>query len=163
MIRITRYGRVFFLAPTFQVENEDFDLFLKSNLTMMWKYANDQANIDAITRSNIVHAMTKFPMDQHEIHMLPNQEELLKKDGVKEKDEEEESLPTANIPGYYWISLLKKVNIIVIFYQNESQFGPDQFILVVTKSLWSSPNKFGPTKTILDRPKLFWSDRRTRH
>ena len=108
---ITRYGRASFLAPTFQVENEDFDLFLKSNLTMMWKYANDQANIDAITRSNIVHAMTKFPMDQHEIHMLPNQEELLKKDGVKEKDDEEESLSSANIPGYYWISLLKKVNI----------------------------------------------------
>ena len=33
------------LAPTFQVENEDFDLFLKSNLTMMWKYANDQGNL----------------------------------------------------------------------------------------------------------------------
>ena len=108
---VTRHGRASFLAPTFQVENEDFDLFLKSNLTMMWKYANDQANIDAITRSNIVHAMTKFPMDQHEIHMLPNQEELLKKDGVKENDEEEESLSSANIPGYYWISLLKKVNI----------------------------------------------------
>ena len=101
-----------FLAPTFQVENEDFDLFLKSNLTMMWKYANDQANIDAITRSNIVHAMTKFPMDQHEIHMLPNQEDLLKKDGVMEKEEEEEeSLSSSTIPGYYWISLLKKVNI----------------------------------------------------
>jgi hypothetical protein len=70
----------------------------------------DKANIDAITRSNIVHAMTKFPMDQHEIHMLPNQEELLKKDGVEEKDEQEE-LPSANIPGYYWISLLNKVNV----------------------------------------------------
>ena len=33
------------LAPTFQVENEDFDLFLKSNLTMMWKYANDKGNL----------------------------------------------------------------------------------------------------------------------
>ena len=42
-------------------------------------------------------------------------------------------------------------------------FRPDQFILVVTKSLWSSPNQFGKTKTILDRPKLFWSHRRTRH
>ena len=74
--------------------------------------ANDKANIDAITRSNIVHAMTNFPMDQHEIHMLPNQEELLKKDGAEEKDDEqEESLSSANIPGYYWISLLKKVNI----------------------------------------------------
>ena len=34
-------------------------------------------------------------------------------------------------------------------------FGHDHFILVVTKSLWSSPNQFGKTKTILDRPKLF--------
>ena len=58
-----------------------------------------------------------------------------------------------------WIGLVQ----IVIFYQNESQFGPDQFILVVTKSLWSSPNQFGQTKTIWDRPKLFWSHRRTRH
>ena len=42
-------------------------------------------------------------------------------------------------------------------------FGCDHFILVETKSLWSSPNQFGQTKTILDRPKLFWSHRRTRH
>ena len=42
-------------------------------------------------------------------------------------------------------------------------FGGDHFILVMTKSLWSSPNQFGQTKTILDRPKLFWSHRRTRH
>ena len=27
-------------------------------------------------------------------------------------------------------------------------FGPDHFILVETKSLWSSPNQFGQTKTI---------------
>ena len=39
-------------------------------------------------------------------------------------------------------------------------FGPDHFILVVTKSLKSSPNQFGQTKTILDRQKLFWSHRR---
>ena len=42
-------------------------------------------------------------------------------------------------------------------------FGRNNFILVVTKSLWSSPNQFGQTKTILDRLKLFWSHRRTRH
>ena len=41
--------------------------------------------------------------------------------------------------------------------------GHDHFILVVTKSLWSSPNQFDQTKTILDWPKLFWSHRRTRH
>ena len=52
---------------------------------------------------------------------------------------------------------------IVILYQNESPFGPNQFILVVSKSLWSSPNQFGQTKTILDQPKLFWSHRRTWH
>ena len=42
-------------------------------------------------------------------------------------------------------------------------FGRDHFILVVTKSLWSSPNQLGQIKTILDRPKLFWSHGRTRH
>ena len=51
----------------------------------------------------------------------------------------------------------------VIHFGRKSQFGPDHFILVVTKSLWSSPNQFGQTKTILDQPKLFWSHRRTRH
>ena len=43
--------------------------------------------------------------------MLPNQEDLLKKDGVEEKGDEEESLSSVNIPGYYWISLLKKVKL----------------------------------------------------
>ena len=42
-------------------------------------------------------------------------------------------------------------------------FGHDHFILVVTKSLWSSPNLCGQNETILDQPKLFWSHRRTRH
>ena len=51
----------------------------------------------------------------------------------------------------------------MIHFGRKSQFGPDQFILFVTKSLWSSPNQFGRTKTILDQPKLFWSHRRTRH
>ena len=55
----------------------------------------------------------------------------------------------------------------VIHFDRKSQFGPDQFghdhfILVETKSSWSSPNQFGQTKTILDRSKLFWSHRRTR-
>ena len=31
--------------------------------------------------------------------------------------------------------------------------------MVVTKSLWSSPNQFGQTEIILDQPKLFWSHR----
>ena len=51
----------------------------------------------------------------------------------------------------------------VIHFGIKSQFGRDHFILVETKSLWSSPNQFGQTKTILDRPKLFWSHRKTRH
>jgi len=38
-----KFYQLLSLAPTFQVENEDFDLFLKSNLTMMWKYANDKS------------------------------------------------------------------------------------------------------------------------
>ena len=50
-----------------------------------------------------------------------------------------------------------------IHFGRKSQCGPDQFILVETKSLWSSLNQFGQTETILDRPKLFWSHRKTRH
>ena len=33
--------------------------------------------------------------------------------------------------------------------QNEPKVGPGQFMVVVTKSLWSSPNPFGQTKTVL--------------
>ena len=39
----------------------------------------------------------------------------------------------------------------VIHFGRKSQFGPDQFILVETKSLWSSQNQFGQTKP-------FWTD-----
>ena len=39
----------------------------------------------------------------------------------------------------------------MIHFGRKSQFGPDQFILVVTKSLWSSPNQFGQTQK-------FWTD-----
>ena len=64
----------------------------------------------------------------------------------------------------------------VIHCGRKSQFGPDQFILVVTVSFWLWPNHYGQvqinlvkSKSIwsdqnhLDRPKLFWSHRRTRH
>ena len=53
-----------------------------------------------------------------------------------------------------WIGLVQ----IVIFYQNESQFGPDQFILVVTISFWSWPNHYGQVQINLVRPKPFWTD-----
>ena len=43
----------------------------------------------------------------------------------------------------------------VIYFGGKSQSGPDQFILVETKSLRSSPNQFGQTKTISDRPNFF--------
>ena len=47
---------------------------------------------------------------------------------------------------------------IVIFYHNESQFGPDQFILVVTISFWSCPNHDGQVQINLVRPKSFWTN-----
>ena len=75
---------------------------MKSNLTMMWKYANDKDNFDAVTRSNIVHAMKNFPLENHEIHMLPVQD-------LAKKDDSEEEEKSENIPGYYWISILKQV------------------------------------------------------
>ena len=46
----------------------------------------------------------------------------------------------------------------MIFYQNESQFGPDQFILAVTTSFWSRPNHYGQVQIKLVRPKPFWTD-----
>ena len=53
-----------------------------------------------------------------------------------------------------WIGLV----LIVIFYQNEPQFGPDQFILVMTISFWSWPNHYGQVQINLVRPKPFWTD-----
>ena len=46
----------------------------------------------------------------------------------------------------------------MIFYQNESQFWPDQFILVVTISFLSWPNHYGQVQINLVRPKPFWTN-----
>ena len=40
----------------------------------------------------------------------------------------------------------------------KSQFGPDQFILVVTISFWSRPNHYGQDQINLVGPKPFWTD-----
>ena len=47
---------------------------------------------------------------------------------------------------------------IVILYQNESPFGPNQFILVVTISFWSWPNHYGQVQINLVTPKPFWTN-----
>ena len=46
----------------------------------------------------------------------------------------------------------------VIHFGRKSQFGPDQFILVVTISFWSRPNHNGQVQIELVRPKPFWTD-----
>ena len=46
----------------------------------------------------------------------------------------------------------------VIHFGRKSQFGPDQFILVVTISFWLTPNHYGRVQINLVRPKPFWSD-----
>ena len=46
----------------------------------------------------------------------------------------------------------------VIHFGRKSQFGPDQFILVVTISFWSWPNHYGQVQINLVRPKPFWTD-----
>ena len=64
----------------------------------------------------------------------------------------------------------------VIHFGRTSQFGPYQFILVVTISFWSWPFHFGRDQIIMVKSKsiwsdhnyfgptkLFWSHRRTRH
>ena len=46
----------------------------------------------------------------------------------------------------------------VIHFGRKSQFGPEQFILVVTISFWSRPNHYGQVQINLVRPKPFWTD-----
>ena len=46
----------------------------------------------------------------------------------------------------------------VIQFGRKSQFGPDQFILVVTISFWSRPNHYGQVQINLVRPKPFWTN-----
>ena len=48
----------------------------------------------------------------------------------------------------------------VIHFGRKSQFGPDQFILVVTISFWSRPNHYGQVQINLVRPKPFWTDQK---
>ena len=45
-----------------------------------------------------------------------------------------------------------------IHFGRKSQFGPDQFITVVTISFWSWPNHYGQVQINLVRPKPFWTD-----
>ena len=40
----------------------------------------------------------------------------------------------------------------------KSQFGPDQFIMVVTISFWLRPNHYGQVQINLVRPIPFWTD-----
>ena len=46
----------------------------------------------------------------------------------------------------------------VIHFGRKSQFGPDQFILVVTNSFWSRTNQHGQVQISLVRPKPFVTD-----
>ena len=46
----------------------------------------------------------------------------------------------------------------VIHFGRKSQFGPDQFILVMTISFWSRPDHYGQVQINLVRPKPFWTD-----
>ena len=48
----------------------------------------------------------------------------------------------------------------VIHFGRKSQFGPDQFILVVTISFWLRPNHYGHVQINLIRPKPFWTDKK---
>ena len=46
----------------------------------------------------------------------------------------------------------------VIHFGRKSQFGPDQFILVVTILFWS--NHYGQVQINLVRPKPFWTEQK---
>jgi hypothetical protein len=45
----------------------------------------------------------------------------------------------------------------VIHFGRKSQFGPDQFIFVMTISFWWRPNHYGQVQINLVIPKPFWS------
>ena len=45
----------------------------------------------------------------------------------------------------------------VIHFGRKSQFGPDQFILVMTISFWLRPNHYGQVQINLVRPEPFWT------
>ena len=47
---------------------------------------------------------------------------------------------------------------IVIFYQNESQFGPEQFIFVGLFHFGCEKNHYGQVQINFARPKLFWTN-----
>ena len=46
----------------------------------------------------------------------------------------------------------------VIHFGRKSQFGPDQFILVMTISFWYRPNHYGQVQINLVRPRQFWTN-----
>ena len=46
----------------------------------------------------------------------------------------------------------------MIHFGRKSQFGSDQFILVVAISFWSRPDHYGQVQIYLIRPKPFWTD-----
>ena len=93
-----KFYQLLALAPTFQLDHEDFILFLKSNLTMLWKSAYDKTLHD-LTRSAIVQAMVHFKLELHELPMLPQ----FAQDLVARSEDVENT----SIPGQCWISILK--------------------------------------------------------
>ena len=56
------------------------------------------------------------------------------------------SLTVLVSPKWFWSD---QIDLDLTMMTISFHFGRDHFILVVTKSLWSSPNQFGQTKTVL--------------
>ena len=46
-----------------------------------------------------------------------------------------------------------------LYIPSPSQFGRDQIIMVMSKSIWSDQNHFGPTKTVGKKGKKFGQTR----
>ena len=65
-----KFYELIHLAPTFHIESDDFHTFLKWCLTMMWKNLNDY-NFAQAVKPSIIRHMKSFPIEHHEIHMLP--------------------------------------------------------------------------------------------
>ena len=85
------------VAPTFSLDNEEYISFLQSLLTMMWKYAYDD-NLPMQIRHSIFRAMGQFPLNQHQLQMLP--------DFACSPDDQPQ--PEEGVPGQCWIRMLER-------------------------------------------------------
>ena len=89
------------VAPTFHIESDDFQTFLKWCLALMWKNLNDPS-FDQAVKPIIIENMSKFSIQHFEYNMLPSYCE-----SNVEVDESEDNEEVAKlVSGQCWIQIL---------------------------------------------------------